>query len=173
MPRLHGMSLRAAHGSQRRLSLGVQIGSLRREASEQYRVGGLNSGGSLRSASRRDGGNENRLVPALDSVHRIEHGGRNERRIASADDGIDPRVAQGDEHVLVPIGHFIGADRASQGQRQQQQQQAPAASTSKKASHTDTLSNGNVVCVTMVGHRIQRADRAPRAVPGRRGLAWR
>ena len=64
-----------------------------------------------------------RLVPALDAVDRIEHRCGNERRIATANLGTDPRVTQGHEHVLVPIGHFIGSDRAGQGQRQCQERQ--------------------------------------------------
>ena len=47
-----------------------------------------------------------------------------ERRLAAAHNGVDPRLAQGDEHVLVPIGHFISTDRARHGERQHQEQQA-------------------------------------------------
>ena len=79
----------------------------------------------------------NRRVPALDAVHRIEHGRRNERRIATPDLGIASPVGQGDEHMLVPIGHFIGADRAGQDQRQHCEQQAPPNALQRSYSYTN------------------------------------
>jgi hypothetical protein len=45
---------------------------------------------------------------------------RHERRVAVADHGIGPRGDEGGEHVLVPIGHYVGAGRAGQEGRQHQ-----------------------------------------------------
>jgi hypothetical protein len=111
----HGFALgQVANGSQGRDPLGAEVGCLRREPGEQHHVCGLNGRGPLRSASGRGGGNVNRFVPALDSVHRIEHRSRNEGCLATANKGIDPRRTKGNEHVLVPVGHFISSDRAGE-----------------------------------------------------------
>jgi hypothetical protein len=79
----------------------------------------------------------------------------------------NPRITQGDEHVPVPIGYFIGADRAGQGQRQERQTTVLGAG--KEASHGYALSSWNVACVTMRSRSPPAHRPGAGAVPCRRG----
>ena len=121
--------------AKRRGPLGVQVGRLRREPGEQNHVGGLNGRGSLRSASGRGGGNVNRFVPAFDSVDRIEHRRRNERRIATADNGIDPAVPRATSMCSCQSVTSSARTAPAMASGSTRSQQAPAPNVGKEATH--------------------------------------
>src|SRR5262245_13748139 len=98
---------------QRRFTLSVEGGFLRREELDQYDICGLNCGRAARCAAHRVGPDVDVSESTFDAVHRVEDRRLLDGQYPHRGEGRSVRRLNGIDRMLIPVGDFVGERGAS------------------------------------------------------------